>query len=161
MLLSAGVMKSVHWREFQGVVAGYRLLPRSWSAAAALLIAAAETLLGAALILGFAAPFAALGSAVLLLVFAAAMAINIRRGRTAIDCGCFQSALRQPLEWRLVVRNCVCASVAVAAAMVASSLDVLIWLQALLPGLVLFVLYLALNSVWALDASQRAILTRS
>ena len=37
------------------------------------------------------------------------MGINLRRGRRHIDCGCFQSALKQTLSWTLVMRNVVLA----------------------------------------------------
>jgi hypothetical protein len=156
MLLTAGVAKLRHWSEFTGVVANYRLLPEGLNAAAAAVIVPAEILLGAALIFRVGMPFAAMASAALLTIFAVAMGINIRRGRTSIDCGCFRSTLRQPLEWRLVVRNVVCAAVSLACGYVAQGSYGLLWAQAALAGLVLFVIYLALNSVWALDASRRA-----
>ena len=46
---------------------------------------------------------------ILLAVFAAAMALNIARGRVNIDCGCFRSTLRQSLSWWLVLRNAILA----------------------------------------------------
>ena len=52
-----------------------------------------------------ASPGLALVAMALLALFAAAMAINIRRGRDHIDCGCGQSFLRQTLSWMLVARN--------------------------------------------------------
>jgi hypothetical protein len=33
------------------------------------------------------------------------MAVNLRRGRGHIDCGCGHAELRQPLNWLLVFRN--------------------------------------------------------
>jgi hypothetical protein len=42
---------------------------------------------------------------VLLGVFTGAIAINLARGRTDIDCGCFGPALRQRLSWWLLLRN--------------------------------------------------------
>ena len=41
----------------------------------------------------------------LLGVFTGAIVINLARGRTDIDCGCFGPALRQRLSWWLLVRN--------------------------------------------------------
>jgi hypothetical protein len=41
----------------------------------------------------------------LLVLFAAAMAINLARGRSNIDCGCFIGAQKQRISWALVVRN--------------------------------------------------------
>jgi uncharacterized protein (DUF58 family) len=52
----------------------------------------------------------AVPAAALLMIFAAAMAINILRGRSHIDCGCGRSQLRQPLHWGMVVRNLLLAA---------------------------------------------------
>ena len=38
-------------------------------------------------------------------VFTGAIVINLARGRTDIDCGCFGPALRQRLSWWLLLRN--------------------------------------------------------
>ena len=45
----------------------------------------------------------------LLVLFAAAMAINLGRGRSDIDCGCFIGVQKQRISWALVVRNLVLA----------------------------------------------------
>jgi hypothetical protein len=45
----------------------------------------------------------------LMTVYAAAIATNIRRGRTEIDCGCSGPAARIPLQPALVVRNALLA----------------------------------------------------
>jgi hypothetical protein len=161
MLLSAGAMKVLHWQEFKGVVAAYRLVPVRWSASVAAAIVPVELLLGMALVLGFQAPATSGASAVLLMLFAAAMAINILRGRASIDCGCFQTALRHPLDWRLVARNTLIAAALVMTGMMPNEVDMLLWVQSVLPGLVLFALYSALNSLWALDESRRRIVGRS
>ena len=41
----------------------------------------------------------------LLTIFSGAIAINLARGRTNIDCGCFGPALRQELSGWLLLRN--------------------------------------------------------
>jgi phosphatidylglycerophosphate synthase len=69
-----------------------------------MLLPIAELLIGSALLLGN-RPAAPLAAIVLLLVFAAAMAINIMRGRRHIDCGCGHAGLRQELGWAKVARN--------------------------------------------------------
>jgi hypothetical protein len=161
MFVTAGAQKLVHWHEFKGVVAAYRLVDAWWSVAIAATIAPLEVLLGAASIVGVGMPFTAVAMAAMLAIFAVAMAINIRRGRTAIDCGCFRTALRQPLEWRLVGRNVVCALAVLAASAVPFVPDATTWLLALPAGLALFCLYLALNGVWAIDASRRVLFGRS
>ena len=65
----------------------------------------AELVTAGLLLLPATARLGALTAGLLLLVFAAAMAINILRGRTAIDCGCFVGFTRQRIGWSLVVRN--------------------------------------------------------
>ena len=48
---------------------------------------------------------AALGGAALLALYAAAMAITLRRGRRDVDCGCAGPAHRQSVRPALVARN--------------------------------------------------------
>jgi hypothetical protein len=161
LFLSAGARKLAHWQEFRGVVAAYRVLPEISTAPVAAAVIALELLLGTASILNRGMPLAGIGIASMLAVFAMAMAINLRRGRTSIDCGCFQTALRQPLEWRLVARNVVCSLIVLLASMAPDLSDSTHSLLALPAGAALFSLYLALNGVWALDASSRAAFGRS
>jgi uncharacterized membrane protein YphA (DoxX/SURF4 family) len=161
LFVSAGARKLMHWQEFRGVVAAYRVVPEISTTPVAAIVVALELLLGAASILGRGMPFTGVGIAAMLAVFAVAMAINLRRGRTAIDCGCFQTSLRQQLEWRLVGRNVVCSLIVLLAGIVPDVPGLAHWLLALPAGAALFSLYLALNGVWALDASSRAAFGRS
>lgn len=116
LFASALLGKARHWSAFTGVVANYKVLPEILATPAA----ATVILLEAAVVVGMAvapvAPVATLLAVVLLLGFAAAIAINLARGNSDIDCGCFQSALRQRLDWLLVVRNIVLAVLIVPAA---------------------------------------------
>ncbi|MCO8591968.1 MauE/DoxX family redox-associated membrane protein [Burkholderia multivorans] len=73
---------------FRDALAGYRLLPDALVAPAALAIPLAEALGSAALLFPDTRTAAAIGLIALLLAFAAALAANILRGRTDIDCGC-------------------------------------------------------------------------
>jgi hypothetical protein len=52
-----------------------------------------------------------------LILFAAAIAINLRRGRSSIDCGCFSSRLRQRISAWMVARNLVLALLALSSAL--------------------------------------------
>ena len=102
--------KIQHRHELAGVVANYRLLPDGLAAAAAWMIVGLECLVVLALVSGVGLAVAA-GLAIALLVgFALAMGINLARGRREIDCGCFQSGLRQRLSAAMVLRNLVLAS---------------------------------------------------
>ncbi|KVP22560.1 methylamine utilization protein MauE [Burkholderia multivorans] len=73
---------------FRDALAGYRLLPDALVAPAALAIPLAEALGATALLFPDTRTAAAIGLIALLLAFAAALAANILRGRTDIDCGC-------------------------------------------------------------------------
>jgi hypothetical protein len=161
VFVSAGANKMLHWQEFRGVVADYRLLPARGAAVAAAIIPPFELSVGLASIFHWGMPATALAVAAMLSLFAAAMAINLRRGRTAIECGCFRTALRQELEWRLVVRNIVCALIVLAASAIPVTFDATSALLAFSAGVAFFCSYLALNAVWALDTSRRLALGRS
>lgn len=150
------VSKLARWREFTAIVAAYELLPARSTTAAAVLIVTLEIGVGGALLARWAPSASAVAAAALLMAFAAAMAVNIKRGRTALDCGCFGASMRQPLEWRLVARNVIAAGAALATAVAAAApFDATPFLSAVPAGAVLFILYLGLNAVWALDASRR------
>lgn len=153
IFVTAAVGKLRHLTVFEGVLANYRLLPRWAIAPVHVLLPLVELAVGIALVLWprLAAPAAAL----LLLMFAAAMAVNLRRGRTDIDCGCHQSVLRQRLRWTLVARNAVLALLALLCAAPVSSATVSAWLTGAGAGLGLFALYSAMNSLWALGAVTR------
>lgn len=93
--------------EFRAALGDYRLLPPALVPSFALLIPAYEVLLGGAWLAGLASLAAPLTS-VLLGVYAAAIGINLRRGRVHIGCGCGfggTSGGDPPLSWWLVARN--------------------------------------------------------
>ena len=105
VLLAAAGAKLRALEEFAGVVHNYRLLPELLARPVAYALPILEIMLAAGLLLDPTRRIAAVATAVLLAVFAFAMAINIWRGRVHIDCGCFASALKQRLSWALVARN--------------------------------------------------------
>lgn len=108
----AGIAKLRHRMLLPGVIANYRLLPAALVVPAAMLLPWAEMLLGAALIVGI-RPLPVLLGVALLALFAAAMAINLVRGRAHISCGCGRPELSQSLSWGLVARNLLlCAALA-------------------------------------------------
>lgn len=84
----AAVVKLRDRDRLEGVLAGYRLLPAWLVGPAARGLPAVELAIAAGLVAATPRGPAAVASAVLLLVYAAAVAINLRRGRRAIDCGC-------------------------------------------------------------------------
>jgi uncharacterized membrane protein YphA (DoxX/SURF4 family) len=94
---------------FQGVVTQYRLLPASLVRPFVRVLPVVEIGAALALLLPATRALAAATLVGLLVLFAAAMAINLARGRSDIDCGCFIGAQKQRISWALVVRNLVLA----------------------------------------------------
>ena len=149
IFLTAAWGKLRHRLEFQGVVANYRLLPDPLVVPFALALPPIEAVVGILLPTGLLSPWTEGLAAALLALFAVAMAINIRRGRTDIDCGCFQSSLKQTLNPTLVARNAVLVAALVLASVPAK--DVPVWARAegLMAGAVMFVLLQSLNILWS------------
>ncbi|WP_017667407.1 MauE/DoxX family redox-associated membrane protein [Sandarakinorhabdus sp. AAP62] len=153
LLAVAGIDKLRRRDLLPGVIANYRLLPDALVAPAALALPVAELAVAAGLLLGM-APIAPLAAIALLLIFAAAMAINIGRGRRHIDCGCGHAGLRQSLGWGQVLRNLVLAAallpalLADRAALGAADLAV-----AMAAGVVLYLFMLMISALGALNIS--------
>ena len=147
----AVVGKAQNRAEFMGVVANYRLVPQWAAPCVAWGVLGAELLLLGLLAWPATVASGAALAGVLLLIFATAMAINLARGRRDIDCGCFQSDLRQHLSRVLVLRNfllaAVCALLLLPKPGAATALEVIDGLGA---GLSLFLLYLATGQIVAL-----------
>lgn len=146
----AAVQKARHWRIFSGVVANYRLLPRPLVMPAAVLLPPTEMLLGLVLLSAQIGAFGALAAIALLGLFAAAMAINLKRGRSQIDCGCGQSFLRQDLRWVLVGRNAGLALLLLPSLISTSPMAMPAVLTGVAGGIAFFLLYLLLNIFSAL-----------
>jgi uncharacterized membrane protein YphA (DoxX/SURF4 family) len=88
ILTAAAIPKICNADEFQGVVANYRLLPPFMVAPFAKLLPWLELGSAIALLVPPARDVAAWVAAGLFMMFAIALAINVGRGRTHIDCGC-------------------------------------------------------------------------
>ena len=110
--LVAGTQKLRAFGEFSAVLADYRLVPDKTTDLCAAAVIALELGHGIALLLPVVRHVALIGSAALLILYAAAMAANLVRGRRFIDCGCMGPAARQPLSGWLVSRNLLLALVA-------------------------------------------------
>lgn len=110
VFLLAILGKLRNWTPFVGIVANYRLLPAGTEHVSAGVIVAAEALVAASLVTGIAQPLGGALGIALLLGFAVAMTIAMARGDRTIDCGCFQSSLRQRLSPILVLRNLMLAA---------------------------------------------------
>lgn len=149
VFFSAAAAKMRHWSIFEGVIANYRLLPQWLVRPFAWLLPPLELVLSLAVLLSV--PYSAPAAAGLLLLFAAAMAVNILRHRSHIDCGCFSSALKQPLRWSLVARNVVLAALLLGAGSSAPAPVAALALGAL-GGISLFVIVQCVNALLAIPA---------
>ena len=140
-----------HRHELAGVVVNYRLLPEGMAASAAWAIVALECLVVLSFVSGASTAAGAELAIALLVGFALAMGVNLARGRREIDCGCFQSGLRQRLSGALVVRNLVLAilltPLLAAAAAPANALQ---WVDGLGAGLAAYALYQVLGELISL-----------
>ena len=128
LLLGSLQHKLRDFARFRSAVANYRVLPRRWTAAAALLLALAEGTIGVALGVGLGS-VPALAAAVLLAVYTGAITTNLLRGRRDIDCGCAGPDGRRPIGEGLVVRNAFLILAALACAL-PSAERAWVWLDA-------------------------------
>lgn len=117
LLASSAAHKLRDPARFRAVLAAYDLLPAAAVVAAAPGLALAEAALAALLASGIATAVAAMATAGLMLLYAAALHANVRRGRTDLDCGCTGPASSLPVSPVLVARNVVLAAAALPMAM--------------------------------------------
>lgn len=99
---------------FAAAVENYRLLPAAGVPVVALALPVLELAAGALILFAETRVLGGMLAAVVLLVVSSAVAVNLVRGRTAIDCGCGGVA-SQPLSWSLLARNAVLLALAVLA----------------------------------------------
>jgi uncharacterized membrane protein YphA (DoxX/SURF4 family) len=124
VFLRAGFAKVTDLTDFKSAVTNYRLLPAALVPAVALTLPFAELAAAVLLALGILPGIIAGLLAILLLTFAAAIAINLARGRS-FDCGCAGSA-PQTINWAHVASNVCLAALAVAVA-VAPPTTLAVW----------------------------------
>jgi hypothetical protein len=106
----AAVHKLTDFGSFAGFVADYRIVPKSIEAAVARAVVAVEMALVVLLIIEETRIIGAMLAMILLASYAAAIAINLRRGRVQVLCGC--GGAPQYLSLLLVARNFVLAALA-------------------------------------------------
>lgn len=99
---------------FSATLGAYKLLPATLAQPAAYALALGEAMVIVGLIVPATRPAAAMLGVALLVVYGAAIAINLARGNRRIDCGC--GGAGQGLSWFLVVRNILLVAVAFVAA---------------------------------------------
>ena len=107
----AAIHKLRKFRRFCGILANYRLVPQVLVMPVAGMLATAELAVSGLLLFQYQATQAALAAALMLLLYAAGMYVNLRRGRNYIDCGCGDRSMHQPINRRMLLRNTVIAAV--------------------------------------------------
>lgn len=117
LFAASAAHKALGLREFEGVLRNYRVLPSIAVPAAVISIIAFEAATALLVLLPSTRAAGALAAAAILLVYAAAIAVNIMRGRTEIDCGCSFGTPADRLSSGLLARN----GVLIAAALVAAA----------------------------------------
>lgn len=113
LLITAGANKLNDMRRFRAVLENYRIIPTQIVGVFALLLPCVEILIGLGWIFAWRIDLVSVFTAALLAVYAFAIALNLFRGRTYIDCGCGFSSTKtlgvnseiQQLSIWLVYRN--------------------------------------------------------
>ncbi len=106
----AAAHKLVNLRHFTDVFAAYDLLPASLGRRVAWLIPCLELLVAVSLLRSaHEGPQAVLAAMALLIAYAAALGINLRRGRHDLDCGCVAGRGPRSMAYWMVWRNIILA----------------------------------------------------
>lgn len=157
LFATAAVSKLAAAEEFHGVVRNFRLLPDAASRVVAMALPVAELAVAAGLLMPPLAGPAALAAALLLAVFGLAIAVNVLRGRTWIDCGCFRNGMKQRISWAMAGRNMVLTAMALGAAALpplARPAGLADLAAGMMAGTVLFLVYFSASMLGGLPARQ-------
>jgi uncharacterized membrane protein len=103
LFASAALHKARAPAHFAQVLRAYRVLPASLNVSWC--VPMLELAVAAALLLPATRTVAALGGAALLLLYSLAMAVNLKRGRRDLACGCGGAHERRPIGAWMVWRN--------------------------------------------------------
>ena len=105
IFLASSLGKIRNPRQFAKTIAEYQLVPTILSYSTAVTLIALEAFLAFLLLVGYQIRFVAAISALLFLIFAIAISINLMRKRTNINCGCFGSKKikKSALTWSCAI----------------------------------------------------------
>lgn len=160
VLFGAAWHKLAEPNAFLSALAAYRIVPSGALEVLARAVPVIEIALGAGMLIPASRSYALVGVALLMIGYAGAIALNLLRGRSYIDCGCGGAA--HPLSWGLVARNGILALAAVAAS--GPTIDrPLAWLDAvtLVVGVLAFYMTYLLADELLRQASRMARADRS
>lgn len=154
--LAAGLHKLADLRAFERALEAYDVAPRGVLAPLARLLPVLELALAAGLLAGASRPAAGVLSALLLVGYGAAIALNLQRGRRDLDCGCMGFGMRPRISAALLWRNALAALASLCAGLLPRAQRAPSWIDTwtIIAGvLVIALLYLALEGLRA--AAQR------
>jgi uncharacterized membrane protein len=109
LLTAAALHKLRDLRRFAAAFSAYRILPQAGTPLARL-IPVLELSFAAGLLMPRSRAAAATGGALLLCVYAAAIALNLARGRREVSCGCGGPNDRRPIAGWMIARNLLLAA---------------------------------------------------
>lgn len=157
LLAGAAVGKLRRPADTLRAVSAYRVLPDAFVSPAALALPLVELAAALGLVL-MPHPAAAWGAALLFAVFAAAVGVNLARGRRALDCGCGFG--HRKIGPDLALHNVVLALLLLAGAHQSLPLAPLTILLALLPAAALLALVLGLATLNAIETPAKRLKAR-
>src|SRR5580704_9206752 len=106
---SAAVHKLRDWRRFDEIFSAYGVVPAVARWRLSWLVPAVELAVAVGLLVDASRLYAVVVGSVLLLAYASAIGINLRRGRRDLACGCGGPDERRPIAPWMVWRNIVLA----------------------------------------------------
>lgn len=157
LFAAAAISKLTGIEEFHGVVRNFRLLPEGPSRWVAMILPVVELAVAAGLLIGPLVVPAAIAASALLAGFGLAIMINVLRGRTWIDCGCFRNGMKQRISWVMVGRNAALTAMAlgvVALQPLARSAGPVDLVTGAMAGAALVLLYFSASMLGGLPARQ-------
>ncbi|HUN75278.1 MAG TPA: MauE/DoxX family redox-associated membrane protein [Steroidobacteraceae bacterium] len=126
---AAGLHKLLDLRAFSDALSAYALLPRRAAPIVARALPLVEIGVACGILLSATRSAAGLASALLLGAYALAIAVNLRRGRRQLDCGCVGFGARTSLSVALLWRNGALLLVSLAAGFLPRGVRTLDWID--------------------------------
>lgn len=105
LFLVAGVRKLTDRNRFVQTVSSYQILPDFATRGFAFFVVWLEIVIGTALLLGVGVVLALIVGGILIISFSVAVGVNLARGRTELDCGCFGAQHKENIGFKTLIRN--------------------------------------------------------
>lgn len=105
MFLSSSIIKLSDLQTHYLSVSAYKIIPDKYTYSFSILEAVYEAMIALCLIFGLFLKIAFLNGALLLTIYSIAIGINLKRGRTDLDCGCGGIVGNHKISRKLIWRN--------------------------------------------------------